>query len=116
VPRLSDPRTHMAKLNRLAAVATLTVGSLRCDPYVKVTGTVREPSGAPLAGVLVTLATAGRESRWDTTGGDGRFHVGLVGADPRLTSITFDHVGYQHIQRMVGEEEQQAIDVTLLPR
>jgi hypothetical protein len=96
--------------------AAVAIGNVGCDPYVKVTGVVRESSGAPLAGVSVTLVTADRDPRSDTTASDGTFHVGLIGADPRRTYISFERDGFQRIEEIVGEEEQRMMDVKLLPK
>ena len=103
-------------VRQLAVAAAVAIGSIGCDPYVKVTGVVRDSSGAPLAKVTVTLETADREPRSATTGSDGTFHVGLVGADPRLTHISFQREGFQGIRQTVGEEEQRTMAVILLPR
>jgi hypothetical protein len=107
------------KLRRGVALAVGAAGvglSLAaCDPYVTVTGVVREPSGAPLPEVVVTLQTNGREPDRSTTGVDGSFNVGIVGADPRRTHISFRKDGFRQVDQVVGEEESRAMDVTLLP-
>jgi hypothetical protein len=109
-------RARTLSARQLGIAAAVAIGSIGCDPYVKVTGVVRESSGAPLAGVNVTLETADREPRSDTTASDGTFHVGMIGADPRLTYISFERDGFQRIQEVVGEEEQRTMEVKLLPK
>ena len=73
----------------MAAIGLLAIELGGCDPYTKVSGVVRQPSGAPLAEVTVVLSTAGREPHQVKTGNDGAFEVGIVGADPRVTYISF---------------------------
>lgn len=87
-----------------------------CDPYVKVSGFVRQPSGAPLAEVTVVLRTTGREPHQAKTGNDGAFDVGIVGADPRATYISFARDGFQPVEEVVGDEERRTMEVTLQPK
>lgn len=100
---------------RPVAIAAYLVGLLACDPYVTVTGVVRESSGGPLADVTVTLRTVGREPDIARTVSDGKFNVGMVGADPRKTSISFTKTGFRGIEETVGEEERRMMEVTLDP-
>ena len=97
-------------------MAVVALGLAACDPYVKVTGVVREPSGTPLENVTVTLTMPGREPDIDTTANDGNFNVGIVGADSEKTSIAFRKDGFQPIEELVGRQEQRTMAVTLLPK
>lgn len=103
------------KLDGAAAVAAVAFGLVACDPYVTVTGVVREPSGAPLPDVVVTLQTAGREPDRATTADSGSFNVGIVGADPQRTYISFQKEGFKQLEQVVGAEERRTMEVTLLP-
>ena len=85
------------------AVAVAVMGSA-CDTYVTVTGVVRDASGSPIQDVAVELQTAGREPHRATAAGNGSFSVGIVGADPRSTSISFRKDGYQDVRRIVGQD------------
>jgi hypothetical protein len=66
--------------------------------------------------VTVVLRTAGREPHQAKTGNDGAFDVGIVGADPRATYISFARDGFQRIEEVVGDEERRAMEVTLQPK
>lgn len=63
--------------------------------------------------VSVVLRTTGREPHLAKTGSDGAFDVGIVGADPRATYISFSKDGYQPHEEVVGEEERRTMAVTL---
>lgn len=109
-------RLGLSRIRRLAAIGLLAIELGGCDPYVKVSGVVRQPSGAPLAEVTVVLRTAGREPHRAQTGNDGAFEVGIVGADPRATYISFARDGFQPVEEVVGDEERRAMEVTLQPK
>jgi hypothetical protein len=100
----------------LATVGLLAVQLDGCDPYVKVSGVVGQPSGSPLGEVTVVLRTAGREPDRAKTANDGAFDVGIVGADPRVTYISFARDGFQPVEEVVGDEERRAMEVTLQPK
>lgn len=97
----------------VAGLVALALGGY--DPYVKVDGVVRQPSGSPLGDVSVVLRTTGREPRMVKTGSDGAFDVGIVGADPRATFISFSRHGYRALEQVVGEEERRTMEITLQP-
>ena len=101
---------------RFAVVGLLAIELCGCDPYVKVSGVVRQPSGAPLAEVSVVLRTAGREPHQAKTDNDGAFDVGIVGADPRATYISFARDGFRPVEELVGDEERRTMEVTLQPK
>jgi hypothetical protein len=109
-------RRGFSRAGRLAAIAVLAIELCGCDPYVKVSGFVRQPSGDPLAEVKVVLRTAGREPHVAKTGNDGAFDVGIVGADPRATYISFARDGFQPVEEVVGDEERRTMEVTLQPK
>lgn len=109
-------RPGFFRVCRLAVMGLLAIELGACDPYVKVSGFVRQPSGAPLAEVTVVLRTAGREPHQAKTGNDGAFDVGIVGADPRATYISFARDGFQPVEEVVGEEERRTMEVTLQPK
>jgi hypothetical protein len=92
------------------------LGLAACDLNVTVTGVVRDPSGRPIQDVAVTLQTPGREPHRARTIVDGTFNVGIVGADPRQTRISFHKDGFNDVARELGEEARPAMDVTLTPK
>ena len=95
------------------AVVVAALGLQACDLNVTVTGVVRDPSGRPIQHVAVTLETPGREPDRATTTADGAFNVGIVGADPRQTRISFHKDGFKDVARELGEDARPTIDVTL---
>lgn len=107
--------TLRQKVAGAAGMVAVALGLVACDPYVTVTGVVREPSGAPLPDVVVTLQTVGREPDRATTSDDGSFNVGIVGADPQRTRISFQKEGFKQLDEVVGKEEGRTMEVTLLP-
>jgi len=106
-------RLGLAK--RLTFAAAFAAASAACDPYVTVTGVVQDKSGSPIQGVIVELETAGRMPHRSETTSNGSFHIGMVGADPRSTSVSFRKDGYQDVRRNVGERPRPTINVTLVP-
>ena len=100
---------------RLTLAAAMAVASAACDPYVTVTGVVRDTSGSPIQDVTVDLETAGRSARRSTTANNGSFNIGMVGVDPRSTSISFRKQGFQDVRKVVGENARATINVTLVP-
>lgn len=98
---------------RVAVAGMLALALGGCDPYVKVDGVVRQASGAPLGDVSVVLRTTGREPHVVKTGSDGAFDVGIVGAEPRATYISFSKDGYQPVEEVVGDQERRTMAVTL---
>lgn len=111
----STLRQKAAGAAGMVAIAAIALGLMACDRYVTVTGVVREPSGTPLRGVVVTLQTVGREPDRASTANDGSFNVGIVGAEPQRTRISFRKEGFQQLEEVVGKEERRAMEVTLLP-
>jgi hypothetical protein len=101
--------TNAAGLNgRLFTIPTSLVSSeLGLNPALflptAIAGYLGRPSGAPLAEVTVVLRTTGREPHQARTGNDGSFDVGIVGADPRATYISFARDGFQPIEEVVGK-------------
>jgi hypothetical protein len=113
--RLRTWRDATANFCLSVAIVTAGVGSAACDLNVTVTGIVRDPTGAPLQDVAVTLLTPGRQPDKARTTSDGTFNVGIVGADPRQTKISFHKDGFQDLARELGEDARPAIEVTLIP-
>jgi hypothetical protein len=97
------------------ALVTAAVELAACDLNVTASGVVRDPSGAPLKNVAVTLQAPGREPDRSTTVSDGSFTVGIVGADPRQTRISFHKDGFRDVVRELGEEARPTMEVTLIP-
>jgi hypothetical protein len=85
-----------------------------CDENVTVTGVVRSQTAAPVPGVSVTLETSGRAPDKATTGEDGSFNVGIVGADPRRTRIHFEKTGFIPQERNLGREARSTMNIVLL--
>jgi hypothetical protein len=104
-----------ARLIARPAIVIAALGLQACDLNVTVTGVVRDPSGRPLQGVAVTLETPGREPDRATTIADGTFNVGIVGAEPRQTRISFHKDGFQEVARELGEDARPTMEVTLSP-
>lgn len=100
---------------QLAFAMTFATASTACDSYVTVTGVVQDKSGAPLQGVAVELETAGRMPHRTETASNGSFHIGMVGADPRSTSVSFRKQGFQDVRRNVGDKPRPTVNVTLMP-
>jgi hypothetical protein len=86
-----------------------------CDQNVSATGTVRDPSGVPLESVSVTMETTGRAPDIANTAKDGAFNVGIIGADPRATRISFQKPGYKRIQQPLGPDPRPVLQITLVP-
>lgn len=102
-------------LRRVLLFAWIAIGSAACDPVVNPTGTVRDPAGVPLEHVRVTLETQGRSASRETSK-DGTFDVGIVGADPRKTQISFEKPGYTSITQPLGSEDRPVLTITLAPK
>lgn len=105
-----------ARFGGRPAILIAALSFAACDLNVTVTGVVRDPSGRPIQDVDVTLQTPGREPDRTKTIVDGTFNVGIVGADPRQTTISFHKDGFQDVARELGEEARPTIDVTLTPK
>ena len=112
---LRHRRPAAARFGAYVAILTAVMGLAACDLNVTVTGVVRDPSGRPIQDVEVTLQTTGREPDKARTIADGTFNVGIVGADPRATRISFHKEGFQDVARELGEQARPTIDVTLVP-
>jgi hypothetical protein len=113
--RLRTWRAATAKFGFSMAMLTASASPAGCDLNVTVTGVVRDPSGVPLQDVAVTLQTPGREPDRARTTSDGTFNVGIVGADPRKTRVSFHKDGFQDVARDLGEEARPTMEVTLIP-
>jgi hypothetical protein len=107
-------RTLREKVNRAAAVVVVAFGLTACDPYVRLEGIVRDPSGAPLPDVAVILTMPGQLPDKTMTASDGSYNVGLIGADSKQTRISFEKDGYPSFEKVVGKPDQQTMDVTLI--
>jgi hypothetical protein len=68
-----------------------------------------------LQDVAVTLQTAGREPDTARTVGDGSFNVGIVGADPSQTRISFHKDGFRDVEKALGGQARPTLQVTLIP-
>ena len=107
-------RHARAKVRAMAFIVAAVLGVGACDLNVTVSGVVRDASGAPLEDVAVTLQTAGREPDRAKTIGDGSFNVGIVGADPHQTQISFHKDGFQDLVKGLDGEARPTMLVTLL--
>jgi hypothetical protein len=87
-----------------------------CDQNVSVTGAVRDPGGRALEDVVVTLETSGRAPDVAHTDKDGTFNVGIVGADPRKTHLSFRKEGYLAQARDLDGEARPTLAIVLVPR
>jgi hypothetical protein len=63
--------------------------------------------------VTVILQARGRGPHRTFTAKDGSFGLGIVGAKPENTTVTFEKSGYKSVQRPLGKEREAALDVTL---
>lgn len=108
-------RSATGRLVRVAVVLALAIGLGACDLNVTVSGVVRDPSGAPLEDVDVTLQTPGREPDRTKTINDGSYNVGIVGADPKQTRISFQKLGFREQAQQLGDDPRPTIEVTLVP-
>ena len=60
------------------------------------------------------LEAPGRVAHVERTADDGTFHIGMVGADPKRTSISFERGGYvKQQQRLAGAKTE--LKVILVP-
>jgi carboxypeptidase family protein len=130
-PRLSSrtcqraERTHfLARVCRLrfgtgVAILLACGAALSCqrsssaDSSVNVDGTVHDRSGVPLADVVVTLSAPEREPDSVMTAADGSFSVGLTGAVPQRTHISFHKSGYKALEQSLGEEASPRMNIAL---
>jgi hypothetical protein len=87
---------------------------LACDPVIRVKGIVHDQNGTPLDEVTVTLNVEGRPSYTASTAKDGSFHIGMVGAKPERTNLTFQKRGYRTIQERVRSARTSGLDITLV--
>ena len=108
-------RNAARRLARIVVALALASGLGACDLNVTVSGVVRDPSGAPLEDVDVTLQTPGREPDRAKTINDGSYNVGIVGADPKQTRISFQKQGFRDQAQQLGEDPRPTIEVTLVP-
>jgi hypothetical protein len=95
------------------AVTGLMIGA--CDPTVRVTGVVRGVDGKPLADVTVTVQAERRGPHVSTTAPDGSFAVGVVGAKPERTKVSFQRAGYQPLHRVLGAGRPTSFTIVLEP-
>jgi hypothetical protein len=87
-----------------------------CDQNVSVTGAVRDPGGRALEDVVVTLETPGRTPDVAHTAKDGSFNVGIVGADPRRTHLSFRKEGYVAQARDLDGDARPTLAIVLAPQ
>jgi hypothetical protein len=111
---LRPSRSAIAKVQSVLVTVAAVVGLAACDLNVTVSGVVRDSSGAPLQDVAVTLQTVGREPDKARTGSDGSFNVGIVGADPRQTRISFQKDGFRDFAKGLDGEARPMMQVTLV--
>ena len=107
-------RYATGKLRTTPLVVIAIIGLAACDLNVTVSGVVRDASGTPLEDVAVTLQTAGREPDRTKTTSDGSFNVGIVGADPKQTRISFHKDGFQDLAKGLDGEARPTMEVTLV--
>ena len=112
---LSPNLERLGLVKRLTFAVAISVAGAACDLNVTVTGVVKDPSGSAIQDVAVELETAGRAPHRAKTASNGSFHVGIVGADPRSTNISFRKDGYQDVRRVLGTDARPTINVTLVP-
>ncbi len=80
------------------AMALLAVGSFAQDRTASVTGTVHDPSGAPVPDAQITVRnTETGIKRTSKTGGSGDYTVTLL--DPGTYEIRVEHAGFKSLQR-----------------
>lgn len=114
VPALHLKRHAIAKVQNVLILAAAGLGIAACDLNVTVSGIVRDASGAPIEDVAVTLQTVGRQPDRTKTASDGTFNVGIVGADPRQTRISFHKDGFQEFAQGLDGEARPTMEVTLV--
>ena len=83
------------------------------DPFVGAKGVVRDKDGKPLAGVNLLLESNNRISREDKTKEDGKYDIGMIGAKPEETKLTFSKEGYKPYILNFEKLGDIEIDVTL---
>lgn len=98
------------------AGALLSLCLLACDTVVEVQGIVRGPSGAPMEGVDVTMASPGIPPLVKQSGTDGTFHVVVINADPDKAAVSFRKEGFVIVERKLDGFERWAMDITLIPK
>jgi hypothetical protein len=86
---------------------------IACDRVLKVAGKVHDNNGTPLENVTVILQAAGRAPHKTLTTKDGSFTVGIVGADPDDTKLSFQLQGYETLEKGLGGQHSTVLDVTL---
>ena len=96
-------------------LALCVVFAVACDENVTVSGVVRSQAATPLPGVSVILETSGRAPDKATTGDDGAFNIGIVGAAPRRTRIRFERSGFVSQERNLDREARSTVNIMLLP-
>jgi len=106
-----------ATVSFLAALQLLLVG---CDGYTAVHGTIRDESGAPVAGATVVLTPKGSAyPKQVTSSSDGTYMVGSTHAPLRHVPLTLavTKVWYRPVQRDFNStrEHQRQIDIVLFP-
>jgi iron complex outermembrane receptor protein len=108
-------RIHM--IHVLAAAALLAVLPSRGfsqAPEGRITGTIKDASGAPAAGATVTATSRTGASRITTTAGDGSFTA--AGLAPGVYTVTVELKGFARATRAdvrVAADAPARLDVTL---
>jgi len=100
-------------LSKGAMVVFVLAVTIACDPTIRVEGTVHDRQGNPLEGVTVTLQSEGRGPHKTATAKDGSFGIGIVGADPRQTRLSFEKEGYKTVDLPLGGNDRASLQVTL---
>src|SRR5258708_7126742 len=96
------PMTRMMSATyALAALAVLILFSPRAAAQSTISGTVKDSSGAVMAGVRVDAASKAliEKSRAVTTNGEGRYAI--VDVRPGVYTVTFTTVGFNAVKRQV---------------
>jgi hypothetical protein len=81
-----------------------------CDPVLRLHGTVRDRTNAPVEGASIVLTATGRGPHRDLSAADGTFHITMVGATK--ANLAVSKPGYKATERAVKPSDR-AIDIVL---
>ena len=102
---------HSIGILIMCTVAVLSL--VGCDPYIHISGIVKDSHGAPVPNVDVTLAQG---QRWTNapSRNDGKFDVGMVFSPSNKLTLSLTRDGYQTFSKTFHSRDRlTTLDITL---
>lgn len=93
-----QPSSPLHRIGILIVCAIAILSLLGCDPYVHISGIVKNSHGTPVPNADVTLAQGQRSINAPTTD-DGKFDLGMVYSPSKKLTLSLNRDGYQRFSK-----------------